>query len=196
MRLMDTELTRWRRIRVVAALIGAVLGALVVVLAVLPGTPYLPDGVEFIPFVMAFPLFGWAVIERAQTRARRKGNSLQERNELWSTSNDEANRAWAQLFKQAYRYRVLLIIGIPLVIVMWALMLYSVTSLQGQPEHVGNHYFLTDHGSEITVNKAGYASAIAKQQLLFAAGGSMFLIVSAGMTLTFDPKRGSGDLTL
>ena len=83
----------------------------------------------------------------------------------------------------------LLVIGIPVLIVMWVLMGYSIVSIQGQPEQVGNHYYLNDHGSEISVTQAGYENAVAKQELIFAAAGTMFLVVSAGLTLTFDPNR-------
>jgi hypothetical protein len=187
---MDTELSGWRRVRVVAALIGALFGFVIVVLAVLPGAPYLPDGLEFIPFIMIFPLFGWAVIERALDQAsRRKGQPRQKWYERGMTSNAEAKRAWNDMWVQVRKYRVILVIGIPVLIVMWVLMGYSIVSIQGQPERVGNHSYLNDHGSEIPVTQAGYENAVAKQELIFAAAGTMFLVVSAALTLTFDPNR-------
>ena len=107
MRIMDTELSGWRRVRVVAALIGAAFGPVMVVLAVLPGAPYLPDGLEFIPFVMIFPLFGWAVIERALDQAaRRKGQPRQKWYERGMTSNVEAKKAWNDMWLQVRKYRV------------------------------------------------------------------------------------------
>lgn len=189
MRMMDTELTGLRLVRVVVALTGAAFGFIVVLLALLPGAPYLPDGVEFIPFVMVFPLFGWAVIERALDQAaRQKGQPSKKWSERGFTSNEDANQASAQMWAKVRKYQVLLAIGIPMVIAMWALTLYSIFSIGGQPEHVGNHYYLDDHGSHVPVTKAGYENAVAKQELIFAAGGMMFLLVSAGLTLTFDPK--------
>lgn len=187
---MDTELSGWRRVRVVAALAGAAFGFLVVVLALLPGAPYLPDGFEFIPFLMLFPLFGWAVIERARDQAaRQRGKPRQKWYERGMTTNEEANRSWDRMRQQAHKYRVLLAIGVPVLIVTWVLALYFIISIGGQPEHVGNRYYLDDHGSHIPVTKAGYENAVAKQELIFAAAGTMFLLGSAGLTLSFSPKE-------
>lgn len=189
-------LTGWRRARVVAALIGAVFGFIVVVLSLLPGAPYLPDGVEFIPLVMIFPLFGWAVIERAQEQAaRRKGQPKLKWNERGITTNEEANRGWNEMMAQLHKYRIALAVAIPVVILMWILMMISIASSQGQPVHAGNHYYLDDHGSHIPVSKAGYESAISQQQRIFSAGGTAFMIVALGMTLTYDPKKGVSSRT-
>jgi len=194
--IVDSGITGWRRVRVVAGLIGAAFGFVVVVLSLLPGAPYLPDGVEFIPFVMVFPLFGWAVIERAQDQtARRKGQPRQKWYERGMTTNEEANRGWDQMWAQAHKYRVGLAIAIPVVILMWILMMFSIVSIQGQPVHAGNQYYLDDHGSHIPVTEAGYEDAVAKQQRIFSAGGTAFLIVALGMTLTFDPKKSPGSGT-
>lgn len=112
---VDSGITGRRRVRVVAALSGAAFGFVVVVLSLVPGGPYLPDGVEFIPFVMIFPLFGWAVIERAQDQAarRKKGQPSQKWYERGMTTNREANRGWDQIWEQAHKYRVALAIAIP-----------------------------------------------------------------------------------
>ena len=107
------------------------------------------------------------------------------------TSNEEANRGWGRMLAHAHKYRVFLVIGIPVVILLWILMLISIVSIQGQPVHAGTEYYLDDHGSHIPVTKAGYEAAIAKQQTIFAAGGAMFLLVSIGLTVTFDPKQTS-----
>ena len=72
---------------------------------------------------------------------------------------------------------------------MWILMMVSIVSIQGQPVHAGGQYYLDDHGSHIPVTQAGYEDAVAKQQRIFAAGGTAFLIVALGMTLTFNPRR-------
>jgi hypothetical protein len=172
------------------ALLGAAFGLIVIVLALLPGAPYLPDGVEFIPFGLAFPLFGWAVIERATFQAARR--SSQPRRKCYETgmiSNVEAKRGWQLTMALVHKYRVILAIGIPALILIWILALISIVSIQGQPVHAGNRYYLDDHGSEIPVTKAGYEAAVAKQQTIFAAGGTMFLLVSVGLTVTFDPKH-------
>jgi hypothetical protein len=188
---MET-LTGWRKARVVVALIAAALGFIVVVLALLPGAPYLPDGVEFIPFVLAFPLFGWAVIERATDQAaQRSGKPRQKWYEVGMTTNEEANRGWEPMWAQVHKYRVYLAIGIPVLIVMWILMTFSIGSIQGQPVHAGNQYYLDDHGYHIPVTEAGYENAVAKQETIFAAGGTMFLLVSVGLTATFNPKQPS-----
>jgi hypothetical protein len=185
----------WRLFRVVVALVGAVFGFVVLLLSLLPGAPYLPDGMEFIPFVMAFPLFGWAVIERAQTRAKSQATAKDQLRQKWyergMTSNEEANRSWTELGVQIHRYRVILAIGIPVIILMWILGLFSIVSLHGQPVHSGNQYYLDDHGSHIPVTKSEYEHAVAQQERIFAAGGTGFLIVAAGLTLSFDPKSGT-----
>lgn len=184
------NLTGWRRARVIAALLGAALGFFVVVLALLPGGPYLPDGVEFIPFVMVFPLFGWAVIERSQSQtARRRTRPGQKWYEVGMTSNEQANRGWDRMLAHADKYRVFLVIAIPVLILLWILMLISIVSIRGQPVHADNTYYLDDHGSHIPVTKAGYEAAIARQQTIFAAGGAMFLLVSIGLTVPLDPKQ-------
>ena len=61
----------WRRARVIVALVGAAFGV-VVLLSLLPGAPYLPGGIQFIPFVLAFPCFGWAIIELSQAQSARR----------------------------------------------------------------------------------------------------------------------------
>lgn len=186
---VEITLTGLRRIRVIVALLGAALGLIVVALALLPGAPYLPDGIEFIPFGLAFPLFGWAVIERAMSQAARR--NIQPRGkwyEVGMTSNEEAKRGWHLTKALAHKYRVILAIGIPALILLWILALISIVSIQGQPVHAGNKYYLDDHGSQIPVTKAGYEAAVAKQQTIFAAGGTMFLLVSVALTMTFDPK--------
>jgi hypothetical protein len=168
----------------------------VVVLALLPGGPYLPDGVEFIPFVLAFPLFGWAVIERAQSQTpRQRVQPRQKWYEVGITSNEEANRGWERIWGEVHKYRVYLAIGIPLLVLLWILTMISIVSIQGQPVHSGDRYYLDDHGSHIPVTKAGYEAAFAKQQTIFAAIGTMFLLVSVGMTVTYDPKQPAAQTT-
>lgn len=179
-----------RRIRVVSALVAAGFGLLIVVQSLLPGAPYLPDGVEFIPFVLAFPLFGWALIERAQLQvARERGQPRKKWYEQGMRSTKELNRSWAYFGSQTHKYRVQLAVAVPVVALMWIIGVISIASSQGQPVHSGNRYYLDDHGSHVSVSRAGYENAIANQERLFAAGGTGFLVVAAAMTMTFDPKK-------
>ncbi len=105
------------------------------------------------------------------------------------TSNEQANRGWDRMLAHAHKYRVFLVIAIPVLILLWILMLISIVSIRGQPVHADNTYYLDDHGSHIPVTKAGYEAAIARQQTIFAAGGAMFLLVSIGLTVPLDPKQ-------
>jgi hypothetical protein len=189
--IVDAGLTGWRRVRVIGALGGATFGLLVVLLSFLPGAPLLPNGVQFIPFVMVFPIFGWAVIERAQQQARSRASLPgQKWYERGMTTNTEANRGWTQMLVKFHKYRAFLVIGVSVVILMWIVMMISIVTLPGQPERAGNRYYLDDHGSHVPVTKAGYESAVAKGERMFAAGATAFLVIAAGMTLTYDPKKG------
>jgi hypothetical protein len=162
-----------RNLRVVACLSGAALGLVVIVTALIPGGHHLPEGIEFIPFVIAFPLFGWAIVERRMGASR------------------NAKPTWPQLGAELSKYRNQLAVVIPLLIVLWAIAIFSIVSLRGQPVHAGDRYYLDDHGSLIPVSQTGYEEATAKQQRIFAAGGTAVLIIAGGLTLTFDPTRRS-----
>ena len=50
--------------RTMLAIAGAAMGLVIVLSTFLPGAPYVPEAVSLLPFVLVFPLFGWAVIER------------------------------------------------------------------------------------------------------------------------------------
>lgn len=168
------------------AIAGAAMGLVIVLSTFLPGAPYVPEAVSFVPFVLVFSLFGWAVIERA-TSAQRKPR--QKWNQNPDMTNADYNRAWAALGQSVHRYRVVLAIAVPVVILLWATMMISITSLQGQPIHAGNVYFLDDHGSHIPVSQASYEAAVAQEERIFPAGGTIFLIVAAFMSGLFDPDR-------
>ena len=180
----------WRRARVIVALVGAAFGVVVVLLSFLPGASYLPDGIQFIPFILAFPCFGWAIIEVSQAQsARRRSQPGQKWYQRGATAYQEGARIWADVWANLRRYQGLLAVVIPLIIGLWLVMMFSITSSQGQPEHDGNHYYLDDHGSHIPVTKAGYEYAVAVGERGFAAAGTLFLLMSVGITLGFDPKQ-------
>ena len=176
--------------RVGVALCGALFGFVVVALSLLPGAPYLPDGVEFIPFALIFPLFGWAVIERSLVKAARLRKQPRRKwYEQAIRSNKDMNESWSDFGSQLLKYRSPLAIAVPLVALMWIVGFISIISSQGQPEHSGDHYYLDDHGTHIVVTRSGYERAIAQQERIFAAGGTTFLIVAAAMTLSFTPEK-------
>jgi hypothetical protein len=190
MKEMDTTPGRYRNSRLAACAAGAVLGVIMVALSFLGGQPVYPTGLVIVLFVCVFPLFGWAVIERAAGRARRPRRRW---NDFSGITNADYTRAWAEAFGFARRYKALLIVAVPVVIGLWAVMMSSITTLQGQPEHDQAGYFLNDHGSRIPVTKAGYEAALAKQDRLFAAGATLFLIVAGVMTAYRPEPRGAGD---
>jgi hypothetical protein len=63
----------------------------------------------------------------------------------------------------------------------------SVVTLRGQPTHDQAGYYLNDHGNRIPVTRSGYDAAVAKQDRLFAAGATVFLLGACGMTM-YQPK--------
>ena len=184
---MDAKPGRYRDARLAACSVGAILGVIMVALSFLPGRPVYPSGLVIILFVCVFPLFGWAVIERAAGKTRRPRRRW---NDFTRITNADYTRAWAGAFGFARRYKALLFVAIPVVIGMWAVMMSSITTLQGQPEHDQVGYFLNDHGSRIPVTKAGYEAALAKQDRLFAAGATLFLILAGVMTV-YRPETGT-----
>lgn len=132
-----------------ACAVGATIGLILVLLSFLPGAPIYPSGLVIVLFICIFPLFGWAVIERAvgQTRRRRR-----RWNDFSGMTNADFNRTWQTIFAFAKRYRVLLMVAVPVVVGMWATMLSTMPTLQGQPEHDQAGYYLDDHGSRIPVS--------------------------------------------
>lgn len=62
---------RYRNVRVAACSVGVVAGLFLVALSLLPGKPIYPGSLVAVLFVAVFPLFGWAVIERAVAQSRR-----------------------------------------------------------------------------------------------------------------------------
>jgi hypothetical protein len=175
---------RYRTARLAACAVGAVLGLLLVVLSFLPGEPIYPTGLVSVLFICIFPLFGWAVIERAagQRRGRRS-----RWNDFSGMTNADFNRTWQSLFDFLKRYRAILMVAVPIVVALWATMLSTMPTLHGQPEHDQAGYYLNDHGSRIPVSRADYERAVAGQDRLFAAGATTFLIV-AGVMTAYRPK--------
>lgn len=177
---------RYRTPRLAACAVGTTVGLLLVLLSFLPGTPVYPSGLVIVLFLSVFPLFGWAVIERAagQTRRRRR-----RWNDFTGMTNADFNRSWQNVFDFAKRYRILLMVAVPVVIGLWATMMSTMPTLQGQPEHDQAGYYLNDHGSRIPVNRAGYERAVAAQDRLFASGATMFLIIAGVLTAYTPPPR-------
>lgn len=174
---------RYRTPRLAACAIGAGTGLILVVLSFMPGAPIYPSGLVIVLFISVFPLFGWAVIERSlgQPRRRRRWNDLP------GMTNADFNRSWQNVFDFAKRYRILLMIAVPVVIGLWATMMSTMPTLRGQPEHDQAGYYLNDHGTRIPVSRAGYERAVADQDRLFASGATMFIII-AGLLTAYTPR--------
>lgn len=98
-------------------------------------------------------------------------------------SNADFNRMWAPAFDFAKRYRMLLLVAVPVAVGLWATKLSTMPSLQGQPGHDQAGYYLYDHGSGMPVSRAGYERALAAQDRLFADGATLFLVVAGVMTV-------------
>ena len=176
---MESVVGRFRSQRLAACALGVGIGLLLVVLSYLPGAPTYPGGLSAVLFVSVFPLFGWAVIERAFTAARRPRRRW---NDFKGITNEDYDRAWRGVFDFAKRFRMLLFVAVPVVIGLWVSMISTMPTLQGQPTHDSTGYYLDDHGSHIPVSKAGYDRAIAAQDRLFAAGATLFLVVAGALT--------------
>ena len=176
---MESVVGRFRTQRLAACALGVGIGLLLVVLSYLPGAPIYPGGLVAVLFVSIFPLFGWAVIERSSTAARRPRRRW---NDSRGITNEDYNRAWKGVFDFARRYRTLLLVGVLVVIGLWVSMISTIPTLQGQPTHDSTGYYLNDHGSHIPVSKAGYEKAVAAQDRLFAAGATLFLVVAGALT--------------
>lgn len=158
---------RYRTSRLVACAVGAGTGLVLVLLSFMPGAPIYPSGLVIVLFISTFPLFGWAVIERAagQTRRRRRWN------DFTGMTNADFNRSWRNAFDFLKRYRIMLMIAVPVVIGPWATMMSTMPTLQGQPEHDQAGYYLNDHGSRIPVSRAGYEQAVAAPGSAVLVGG-------------------------
>lgn len=180
---MESVGGRFRTQRLAACALGVGIGLLLVVLSYLPGAPLYPGGLGVLLFVSIFPLFGWAVIERSFTAARRPRRRW---NDVRGITNEDHNRAWQGVFDFAKRYRTLLFVAVAVVIGLWVSLISTMPTLQGQPAHDSTGYYLNDHGSHIPVSKAGYERAIAAQDRLFAAGATIFLMV-AGVLTAYPP---------
>jgi len=184
---MESVVGRFRSQRLAACALGVGIGLLLVVLSYSPSAPIYPGGLAAVLFVSVFPLFGWAVIERSFTAARRPRRRW---NDSRGITNEDYNRAWKGVFDFAKRYRTLLLVAVPIVLGLWVSMISTMPTLQGQPTQDSTGYYLNDHGSHIPVSKAGYERAIAAQDRLFAAGATLFLVV-AGVLTAYKPTPGS-----
>jgi hypothetical protein len=102
-------------------------------------------------------------------------------------TNSDFNRSWQNILDFGKRYRMLLVIAVPVVIGLWATMMSTMPTLQGQPGRDQSGYYLNDHGSRIPLSKADYERAVAAQDRLFAPGATMFLII-AGLLTAYTPR--------
>lgn len=181
---MQANSGQYRTARLTACAVGSVVGLLLVVLSFLPGQPIYPSGLVIVLFISVFPLFGWAVIERAAGQIRRRPRRW---NDFSRMTNADFNRSWQSLFDFLKRYRTILMVAVPVVVGLWATALFTMPTLRGQPEHDQAGYYLNDHGSRIPVSRSQYDRAVAAQDRLFAAGATIFLIV-AGMMTAYRPE--------
>lgn len=170
-----------------ASAAGATLGLTLVVLTFIPGQPVYPTWLVAVLFVSIFPLFGWAVIERAVGQTRRPRRRW---NDFSGLTNQDYNRIWAPLLDALKLHRGRLLLGVAVVGGLWAVMMSSILTIQGQPEHDQAGYYLNDHGSRIPVSHAGYEAALAKQDRLFAAGATLFLLIAGALT-AYKPQPGA-----
>ncbi len=170
---------RYRTPRSAAAAAGAALGLTLVALSYIPGQPVYPSWLVGVLFVSIFPLFGWAVIDRSIGQARRPRRRW---NDFSGISNQDYNRMWAPFLDALKRHKGKLFVAGVVVVGLWAIMMSSILTIQGQPEDDQVGYYLNDHGSRIPVSHAGYEAALAKQDRLFAAGATLFLLVAGALT--------------
>lgn len=186
---MSAATSRYRIPRLVASAVGVVLGISIVVLSFIPAKPIYPSWLVGVVLVSSFPLFGWAVIERAGGHAR--GARRRRSNDFSAITNEDYNRMWSPFLDASKRHKGTLLLAVIIVGSLWAIMMSSIATLRGQPEHDQAGYYLNDHGSRVPVSRAGYEAALAKQDRLFAAGATIFLAVAAGLT-TYQPRAGTG----
>lgn len=175
---------RYRTPRLAASAGGAALGLTLVALSFIPGQPVYPSWLVGVLFVSIFPLFGWTVIERAVGQTRRP---RRRRNDFSGITNQDYNRMWAPFFDALKRHKGRLLVAVGVVAGLWAIMMSSILTIQGQPEHDQAGYYLNDHGSRIPMTHARYEAALAKQDRLFSAGATLFLLV-AGAGTAYKPQ--------
>lgn len=183
---MNGPPSRYRTPRLVASAAGAVLGLTLVGLSFIPGQPVYPSWLVGTLFVSIFPLFGWAVVERAVGQARRPRRRW---NDFSGITNEDYNRMWAPFLTALKRHKGLLLFAVAVVGGLWAIMMSSILTIQGQPGHDQAGYYVNDHGSRIPVSHAGYEAALAKQDRLFAAGATLFILVAGALT-AYRPQQG------
>lgn len=179
----------FRTFRLIACGLAGALGLALVLLSYLPDKPIYPSGLVIVVFVSVFPLFGWALIDQIRLQA---GRPRRRWNDLKGLSSDDDNRRWTLVFSFAKGHQRLLALAIPLGIGLWVIMMSSVVTLRGQPTHDQAGYYLNDHGNRIPVTRSGYEAAVAKQDRLFAAGASVFLLAACGMTM-YRPNTPDGE---
>ena len=168
---------RWRTGLGVGA---AAIGLAILVSTYLPGAPLVPAGVTIpLGLVLAIVFFGWAVIEAAGRRSAARRTAAGDPSATPTSWNQ--GRAFLAI---AQRRPVVVAIIIPVLIALWFIMIVSIGSLGGQPTQVDNSYYLTDHGSRTQVSRATYEDSLAEAERLFAAGSTLFLLFSVGLTMT------------
>lgn len=180
--LPDAAPSRFRTPRLVACTAGAVLGMVLVTLSFVPGKPLYPSGLVVVVFLLVFPLFGWAVIERAH-RGRRRWNDFS------GITNEDYNRMWAPFLDTLKHHKWRLLVTAGLVGGLWVIMMSSIVTIQGQPGHDQAGYYLGDHGSRIPITRAGYEAALDKQDRIFASGATLFLVVAGALTAYTPPGK-------
>src|SRR5581483_6893606 len=120
----------------------------------------------FVPFfVLAFPVFGWAVFQ--QTRGRR-------------------SQPAPDLLKSVPRWaRAPIVVAVVAVLLTWGT---GAAVLSGQPEYDPklHRYFYDDHGTRIPATLDGFLHAVAVQNRLFLAMAMLF--VSVGTALAFQER--------
>jgi hypothetical protein len=177
---------RLGRLRTQAGVAGAIAGFTVVISTFLPGSPFISEGVVIpLAFLLIFPLFGSVVIQgvRRQSKLRWK-----------ASTNADYNRAWNRTITRLRRTPKPLLVGIPvLVLGMWFVGIISIASSQGQPVHDGNSYYLDDHGSHIPVTRAGYDTAVDRDERGWGAWATIFLVLaSLGSSEMANPASSDG----
>jgi len=133
-----------------------------------PWTQWMPPS-YFVPFfVLAFPLFGWAVF----VLRRRYSGTARRRIDPLELMPKGARVPFGLLF-----FAVLIGFGL------------SMSSLPGQPEYdPGSHrYFYDDHGTPVPTTRAGYLHAVAAQDRLFLGGALVF--TSVALIIAWEERR-------
>ena len=156
-----------------AVSLAALVGLLV---TFLPGTSALGPDAFVVPFVLAFPLWGWMFLVLARRPHPALGGG--------STGPRASDRRWTGVGSLIDAVPVPARVVLPVVFLgAWLIGLTAIGGLRGQPEidPTTGRYVENDHGRLLPVSRADYLHAVAVQNRLFLSVALVFTSIATAV---------------